>query len=227
MKADLDTNPGTLLSRLMVIELDFGTVASQHEVEAASAVWRSTARSVGCGCAVARAPGPRFRGARFGVGYLDLRAHERSSPALSAQGKFPSQNRRWTEVRSALEPIFRSCATRWLTAPDSIDPTFSKNSTHPAGFRVLLGSPGTGKSALARHWTEAGEEPIWLRPTDIRDFWRTGPARLSHALLNTGVPTRVVIDGLDRVFDEEVLERLARRFPAPDGYVGIEQSRFC
>jgi len=34
MKADLDTNPGRLLSRLMVIELDFGTVASQHEVEA-------------------------------------------------------------------------------------------------------------------------------------------------------------------------------------------------
>ncbi|MBE7518481.1 MAG: hypothetical protein HS107_04465 [Thermoflexaceae bacterium] len=204
MKADLDTNPATLLSRLMVIELDFGTVASQHEVEAlrrcgealrdpldADAVWHELQVLVS--------------EVRVSGGYLDL---ERMRDRLRRfrLKAIPSAEPTLTEVKErsrAHLSLVRDTLANGARL-DRSDVLEELNA--PAGFRVLLGSPGTGKAALARHWTEAGEEPIWLRPTDIRDFWRTGPERLSHALLNTGVPTRVVIDGLDRVFDEEVLK---------------------
>ncbi len=203
-KAEVDTNPAALLSRLFVLELDFGSAVSQDEVEAlrqcgealrdpseSDVLWHELQNLV----SEVRVPG----------GYLDL---ERMRDRLQRfrLRAIPSAEPTLTEVkertRAHLSLVRDTLANGTRLDRAEVLQALSARAT----FRVLLGGPGTGKSALARRWTEAADEAIWLRPPDIRDFWRTGPERLSHALLNTGVPTRVVVDGLDRVFDEEVLK---------------------
>ncbi|MBX7133236.1 MAG: hypothetical protein K1X67_11215, partial [Fimbriimonadaceae bacterium] len=203
-KAELDGNPATLLSRLLVMELDFGSAVSRDEVEAlrrcgealrdpseADALWRELQIFV----SEVRVPG----------GYLDLKRMKDRLRRFRLKA-IPSAEPTLTEVkersRAHLSLVRDTLANGTRLDRAEVLEALSA----PAAFRVLLGKPGTGKSAIARRWTEAVDEAIWLRPPDIRDFWRTGPQRLSHALVNSGVHTRVVIDGFDRVFDEEVLK---------------------
>ncbi|MEY2536440.1 MAG: hypothetical protein QOG67_180 [Verrucomicrobiota bacterium] len=74
---------------------------------------------------------------------------------------------------------------------------------------VVLGSSGFGKTVLARQWVtrDSAATPIWIRPSDLA---AAGGVRSVFSLrhtttelfANSATPFRVVIDGLDRCFDD-------------------------
>ncbi len=81
---------------------------------------------------------------------------------------------------------------------------------------VVLGDSGNGKSVLAYDWVKADENAasIWVRAADLacegglRTHWG-----LRHGLLefsaSAAQPARLVLDGLDRCFDEAALGEVA------------------
>jgi hypothetical protein len=92
--------------------------------------------------------------------------------------------------------------------------------TSPAPFTAVIGPSGCGKSVLARHLAEqslADDAALWFnaRSFDLPDFRAFESAlRLAHPLsdLFAGCPVAsamVVIDGLDRVFDERIFANVA------------------
>ena len=74
---------------------------------------------------------------------------------------------------------------------------------------LLVGDSGFGKTVLARSWATAdeGTVAVWVRAPDlaapggISARWNLNHA-LSTLFANTGKPARLIIDGLDKCFDE-------------------------
>ncbi len=88
--------------------------------------------------------------------------------------------------------------------------------THTAdeeGVVVVLGDSGNGKSVLARQWAISGDA-VWLRAGDLatngglRAFFGLSHG-ISELFSNVGQPIRLVLDGLDKCFDETAFDEAA------------------
>lgn len=74
---------------------------------------------------------------------------------------------------------------------------------------ILLGGSGYGKTVLARMWisAEEGSIPIWVRSADLavpiglRSLWNLENS-ITDLFGNAGKPFRIVLDGLDRCYEE-------------------------
>ncbi len=156
-KAELDGNPATLLSRLLLLELDFGSAVSQDEVEAlrrcgealrdlseAGALWHELQNFVS--------------EVRVSGGYLDIERMRERLRHFRLRA-VPSAEPTLSEVQERTQHTCRSYATRSLTARDWTG-RGSRSTQCTSHLPVLLGGPGTGKSALARRWTAAADEAM-------------------------------------------------------------------
>lgn len=96
-----------------------------------------------------------------------------------------------------------------------------------AAFILMTGPSGAGKTALAKRWLEEGGDPaVWFAASDLEAGlealrWRIGlRLDLPEVLALAAGDARVVVDGLDRVFDPTPFEAaalLARQAQASGG----------
>ena len=94
---------------------------------------------------------------------------------------------------------------------------------------VLIGGSGNGKTVLARNWALKNAGPvIWIRATDLAQTGGLQAAfSLSHdlgALLkNSGQPGCIVLDGLDKCFDEPAFDEAARVLAAANDPTAMDR----
>ena len=80
----------------------------------------------------------------------------------------------------------------------------------------LVGMSGNGKSVLARNWVRDGTGgALWLRAGDLSTTGGPqGAFKLTHDIAtlinNSGAEGRLVLDGLDKCFDDEAFDEAAR-----------------
>lgn len=94
---------------------------------------------------------------------------------------------------------------------------------------VLVGGSGNGKTVLARNWALKSSGPVfWIRASDIA---QTGGLRttfnLKHDLddlfQHSGQPGCMVLDGLDKCFDEPAFDEAARALVAASNTAAINR----
>ena len=233
---DAAASSGRLLARLATLRFDFEDAISH---DGAAAVDR-------CARALAR-PGREqelwealqiwVRDLRSRAGYvtrarLAERLGERFALAVPQH------------LRAAWDPIARATADALDVVPTTIadrveldrDAEIDCLRTAAAGHRsvAVLGPSGSGKSALAKKWLSGTESSfvVWLHARDLTDglaqfekvHQLTEP--LKDSIERAAGEVRIVIDGLDRAFDDSIFvaaSQLIRLAHASDS----DQPRVC
>src|ERR1022692_1315558 len=131
----------------------------------------------------------------------------------------PSYASDWESLISASEERMKSLPSKLggLVSVDRRDLSdlLEKETANLAPIPVL-GESGNGKSVIARNWaSNAGTNAVWLTPADLsaagglRAVFKLGHS-LTDVFAGSGSQCRLVIDGMDKCFDESAFNEAAQ-----------------